>query len=412
MFYRYCLACLALALWFCGTGVSLAHFQEGTKPRTILIADDPEGGVTAFIRIPAPLLYVREIVAAQADQVPFEAEFLETRRVGNALTFLLSQTDIDAAPEAFAARLASAHEWQQNGRPVAATVLRWRLYDDRPDSAFSSAEDARAALTGPGPVEDPNFGTTYIDFELHLDAPMPRAELALRSALPFLPLPDNVTIDNHIRDVRGDHALPVTEPGQLQNWVRIDGSTWRAVGAFVWQGIVHILVGLDHVFLVICIGLAAGGLMRLVSLVSAFTIGHAVTLVAAFLGYVPQVVWFIPAVETGIAVTVVYAAAAAYFGRLEAPWVMGAVGLLHGLGFSFVLSEILGPGAPGLLFSLASFTVGIELGQLAILAVTLLVSWGLTQASGDTHLWARRATLSAITMVAAYWALERAYSLI
>lgn len=386
---------------------SVAHFTENTKPRTVILAIAPDGGLVAYVRMPAPLLYAADVVAAQEQQVRFEAEFLETRRIGHAITFRLSQQAVAADPAAFAARLAAAHEWQQNGLPVASEVVRWQLHAELPEVRLSSAADAIAALEGPAPAADPAFGEAYVDFELRIATAFPRSGISLRSMHPPLPLPPAISIDNHIRDARVSPAVSIIQVGQLQDWVSFEGSALRAAASFVWQGALHIIQGLDHVFLVVCIALGAGGIGRLVALVTAFTLGHAVTLVATFVGFVPSAPWFIPAVETAIAATVVYAAIAAWLGRLETPWIMAGVGLLHGLGFSFVLSKLLGPDAPGLVLSLASFTVGIELGQLAILAATLGLFWVLTQTSVTAEFWARRVTLGGLAAAAGVWVVQR-----
>ena len=75
------------------------------------------------------------------------------------------------------------------------------------------------------------------------------------------------------------------------------------------EGVRHILEGLDHVLFVVCLvlgasGLGAPGMAR----VTGFTIGHSVTLTLGFFGYYPTGAWFVPLVETGIALSIVYTA--------------------------------------------------------------------------------------------------------
>jgi hypothetical protein len=389
-----------------------AHFSEGTKPRTVLLTEHQDGQLMAYIRIPAPLLFANEIVEAQRQQVPFEADFLTVTRIGNALTFFLSQSAVDADEEGFAERLNAAHVWRQNGIALTTEVLRWRIHPGEPESPFTSAAEARASLEASTDIEDPNFGNAYIDFELAIETAFPSTDLDLKSAHTALPLPPAVSIDNHIRDLRGGEAVSITQEGQLQDWITIDGSRLHAALGFIWQGILHILIGADHVLLVVCIALGAGTVTHLVALVTAFTLGHAVTLVTAFLGYVPEAPWFIPAVEAAIAVTVLYAALAAWWRRIEAIWVFGAIGLLHGLGFSFVLSEILGPSSSALLLSLASFTLGIELGQVAILVIAVGVMAGLALVSARATRWTRSGVLLACAAFAAVWTAERSVALL
>lgn len=389
-----------------------AHFTDGTKPRTILVADLESEGLVVYLRVPAPLFYAADVVDAQARQVPFEAQFLDVSRVGNALAFRLSQSAIDDSPVAFADRLNAAHMWRQNGRPIAPRVVRWAIHPKLPESPFSSVAEARASLSIPPPAVDPALGTAYIDVELVLEGAKQPFDLQVKSAQAPLPLPADVSIDNHLRDLRGGSAVSITESGQLQDWVTIDGSALRAALTFVWQGILHILLGADHVLLVVCIALGAGAWRALVLRVTAFTLGHAVTLVTAFLGYVPSAPWFIPAVETAIAATVVYAALTAWLQRLDAPLILLAIGLLHGLGFSFVLSDILGPGSPALASSLAAFTLGLETGQLALLTVVLGTMAGIRLLSVPGAVAIRYSTLGICGVIAAYWTVTRGYPLL
>ena len=82
----------------------------------------------------------------------------------------------------------------------------------------------------------------------------------------------------------------------------------------------------------------------------------------------PTGAWFVPFVETGIALSIIYAAAIAVLRRPAAGTflVTTAIGLLHGFGFSFVLQEILSHDAANLWESLLAFNLGVEIGQVAI----------------------------------------------
>ncbi len=178
----------------------------------------------------------------------------------------------------------------------------------------------------------------------------------------------NVILDHgaggtHVFRTRGLMGEPVT----------VTASSIAASWTFIVEGIRHILGGWDHVLFVLCLVLGAMSLKSLISRVTGFTIGHSVTLTAGFFGFVPKGAWFVPAVEAGIALSIVYAAWVAIRteeGRRNSEWTMFfvtvGIGLLHGLGFSFVLHEILRIDAPNLWQSLLSFNVGVEIGQLAI----------------------------------------------
>ena len=102
---------------------------------------------------------------------------------------------------------------------------------------------------------------------------------------------------------------------------------------------------------------------------TAFTVGHSVTLVASAYGLAPAALWFPPLIETLIAASIFYMAVE----NVIAPnrrirWAIAVgFGLIHGFGFSFALQSTLQFAGQHLLTSLLAFNVGIELGQLVVL---------------------------------------------
>lgn len=403
-------AIVLMILALSGGGAS-AHFSEGVKVRSIVIARDG-GGVTALVRTPLPLLFSDAIVKAQTSGEPLETDMIYSVDTPTGLVFYVSLEAIEDEAEGFAARLEKALSWSQNGKPVAAKLEEYRIRAMLPEAPFDSAETARDAFGEAGATEDPLFGEAVVDMRLSLDLPRPDGAIEVVSALPPMPLLDGVAVDNHVVDARRATPAAYTHPGQLEKPVTIDGSPWRTVGEFVKQGVLHIIEGIDHVFLVVCLALGVGTWRRLLWIVTAFTLGHSVTLIATFLGATPAWPWFIPAVETAIAATVLYAAAAAIFRRMDSIAVIAGVGLLHGLGFSFVLGEILGRQSPNLVPALAAFNVGIEIGQLAIIAATLSILAVLTRISQGATPILRNAALAGIAAVSAWWVIERGATLI
>ncbi len=176
-------------------------------------------------------------------------------------------------------------------------------------------------------------------------------------------------------------------------------------------GALHILTGFDHLLFVFGLVLLVRGGRSLVATVTAFTAGHSVTLSLAALGFVhfPSA-W----IEVWIAATILWLAAELAPPEPDprrlmrrAPWAMaGAFGLLHGLGFAGALAEV---GLPEgeIPLALFAFNVGIEIGQLAFVALVLaagrILRGPLTRAPG----WLARAPVTAMGALAAYWCLER-----
>ena len=171
-------------------------------------------------------------------------------------------------------------------------------------------------------------------------------------------------------------------------------------------GIKHILIGLDHLALLVCLALLAKG-MVLVRLVTAFTIGHSITLCLAALQLVNVPV---PPVEVLIVLSVAYLARDVWRGRSldrNSTILMAGIGLLHGLGFASVLSEI-GLPQSDLLVALLSFNIGIEIGQLVFLSAVVVLAHGFTRITPVVLARPAPAIVSfLIGTLAMYWTFER-----
>ena len=153
--------------------------------------------------------------------------------------------------------------------------------------------------------------------------------------------------------------------------VHLDPRWHQAFLSFVKLGFTHILEGLDHLLFLLCLVIPVRRLWPLVSVVTAFTVAHSITLVAAATGLAPTGLWFPPLIETLIAASIVYMALENIVGGgLERRWLWAfGFGLVHGFGFSFVLSETLQFAGRHLPTSLLAFNVGVELGQLLVVAL-------------------------------------------
>jgi hydrogenase/urease accessory protein HupE len=138
---------------------------------------------------------------------------------------------------------------------------------------------------------------------------------------------------------------------------------------YLVTGIEHIFLGYDHIAFLIAVMLWARRLVPVIKIVTAFTIAHSLTLSLAALGVV-----VIPnrIVEPAIAASIMYVALENFFSRdIDRRWRITFVfGLIHGFGFAGALQEIgLPPNA--VVPALAAFNIGVELGQIAIVAVVL-----------------------------------------
>ena len=151
--------------------------------------------------------------------------------------------------------------------------------------------------------------------------------------------------------------------------VRLDPRWHQAFLRFVALGFAHILDGIDHLLFLLCLVIPLRRIWPLVSVVTAFTAAHSITLVASVLGLAPKALWFPPLIEMLIAASIVFMALENIVGKTLGrrwAWAFG-FGLVHGFGFSFQLSESLQFAGSHLFTSLLGFNVGVELGQLVVL---------------------------------------------
>jgi mono/diheme cytochrome c family protein len=155
--------------------------------------------------------------------------------------------------------------------------------------------------------------------------------------------------------------------------VRLDPRWHQASLRFVTLGFQHILDGIDHLLFLVCLVIPFRRLRPLVLVVTAFTFAHSVTLIAAATGLSPSGLWFPPFIEVLIALSIVYMALENIVGpKLERRWIVAFLfGLVHGFGFSFALRDSMQFAGAHLTTSLLSFNIGVELGQLAVLALAM-----------------------------------------
>ncbi len=155
--------------------------------------------------------------------------------------------------------------------------------------------------------------------------------------------------------------------------VYLDPSWYQAVYRFVELGFIHILEGTDHLLFLLCLVIPLRRVRALIPVITSFTIAHSITLIASAFGMTPSVLWFPPLIETLIALSIVYMAFENIVGvKQEHRWIMTfGFGLVHGFGFSFLLTESMQFAGSHLVMSLLAFNVGVELGQLLVLIVAV-----------------------------------------
>lgn len=191
---------------------------------------------------------------------------------------------------------------------------------------------------------------------------------------------------------------------------------WAIARAYAAIGVAHILTGLDHLLFVAGLLLLARTPRLLVETVTAFTVGHSITLTLAVLDLVG-----VPAapIELAIALSVFWLAvelardpgARPTLVRRRPYLMAGLFGLLHGLGFAGALQAV-GLPSGDVPLALFAFNLGIELGQIAFVGCCLLAAAALRRLPLMWPEWACQLPLYAMGSLAAFWCFERAAALV
>ena len=186
---------------------------------------------------------------------------------------------------------------------------------------------------------------------------------------------------------------------------------WEVARSYFTLGIIHILEGYDHLLFVIALVLLIGRFGAVVKAATAFTVAHSITLVGSTLGLVGLAQ---APVEALIALSIVFLAVEIVKRNPEAPnlserapWIVAFLfGLIHGFGFAGALREI-GLPESDVPTALLTFNLGVEAGQLVIVAAVMLVITALRRFAPARLRPATLASTYAIGTVASFWFIER-----
>jgi len=394
-------------------GTASAHFLLNVNIRVFHVVHEPHR-MRLLVRLPMPYLVADKLGSETTDGTRTPAPYTTNRTEDGALVHYLDAEALRRSPEGLAGILADGLILEADGETLRADIGRVRAWPARQQAPFALLEEAEAAFQGPiHEFEATYVGDTVVDAELVYPIRGRIASYTLASTLnPGLPGQDDTA--NLILDHAVSPPLIFRVRGLMAQPVEVSHSVLEAAWTFAREGVHHILEGLDHVLFVVCLVLGATSLGALAWRVTGFTVGHSVTLTLGFFGHVPKGEWFIPLVETGIALSILYAATVALVaaGHRTTTLVTALLGLLHGLGFSFVLSEILNLEAPNLWQSLLAFNVGVEIGQLLIVA-GLWPVLALIAGQWPGRLTAVRWTVALpCILVATFWAGERTVQLV
>ena len=408
---------------FCATTAS-AHFKLNLNVR-ILHVEHLSDGLNVYMRLPMPYLVAHLLGEIDENGLPAPAPYTSNRLEEGTLVHYVDAEQLKKSTDGLALLAKQSLNVSVEGQSISANVEGFRIYKNGTQPDFATLDEAKKAFQGK-PLFDSfeqgvYVGDTTVDVLLHYASQSAIYNYALSSN--FDPgLPDQDETANLVLDYSPGGVQVFRERGLLQEPVVITRSAFDAVITFIKEGVKHILEGLDHVLFVICLVLGAMHLKPLLWRVTGFTLGHSITLSIGFFGFVPTAAWFVPAVETSIALSIIYVAIVAVLPDLnpdsslvsqqqKSEWtvvaVTGLIGLLHGLGFSFVLQNILQVTSPNIWQSLLAFNLGVEVGQLLIVMAAGLVFYVISLFGPGATKINRYLVASICTFIALYWVIER-----
>lgn len=298
-----------------------------------------------------------------------------------------------------------------SGDRVSAYIATW----------FSVALPSGAACGASDPKAGPDADNHFVVVTWTLTCPDTIDELALDFSRFF-------AVDQRHEAILtvhgpGKQVDPIVVRAQAPKLVVHAGST-SSIFDWIGYGMDHIYGGPDHICFVLALLLVVvlvrgedrtwrvrtplSALRTTASIITAFTIAHSLSLISASLGWVHLPIRF---VETVIAASILYTAVEDVL-KPDVRWRFAltfAFGLIHGLGFASVLEELLPP--TNVIVPLLSFNVGVELGQLTIVAVALPLFWGLGRLVGADRY--RRIVLplaaTPLVLISIKWLIERLF---
>lgn len=239
------------------------------------------------------------------------------------------------------------------------------------DRSFASYEEALAQVTGARlPVDtEVYWNQAMLDVLVEYPIQSDQADFSVQPDFARLGL----RVVTAVRFLPPGGAVRAFEFVGNPGLVRLDPRWHQAARRFVEAGFFHILDGADHLLFLLCLVIPFRRFRQLVVVVTAFTVAHSITLIASAYNFGPDALWFPPLIETLIAVSIVYMALENIVGSdAQRRWVIAfGFGIVHGFGFSFALRETLQFAGSHLLTSLLSFNLGVELGQLLVVALLI-----------------------------------------
>lgn len=351
-----------------------AHFTH-FEPRIIHIYQEDQDAII-LMRMPLPLVLLDEnwkgIDSEQA--IPYTQKI----NTGDTVDYLINHQEVKDRPALLEAMITDGYKIRKNNHSQYYSVDAIHIFNTDTRKPFNSVDSALENFTESINVkaDATKLFDSGIDILLRVyNTSVINDNIDISSLLG-----DRFNAINRLANIinlhRDDYQEPITTVGILDYSSTKQPSFLDKFIQGFNDGFIHILIGLDHVLFVILLFYSAPTFLRLLSLATAFTVGHSFSL---FFGNNLAIASpiFTPGIELLIAITIAISAAALLINKAHhlgtTPLLI--IGVIHGFGFSFVFNELEQAGGQTSLTHLISFNVGIELGQLFI----YFIAFGLTR---------------------------------
>jgi len=400
---------------------ALAHFKLNLNVRLIHVEHHADG-LNIYMRLPMPYLVADLLGEINENGLPTPAPYTTNTIQNDILVHYVDLHALESSLDEMKEIVKKSLKITTDDQDATLNVIQIYFYKNGLHSDFSTLDEAKTSFSIPNDLtvfkNNIYVGDTIVDVVLKYTSDQDINTYTLSSTLDPK-LPDQEETANIILDYTPSGIQVFRERGLLLDPITITTSLYDAITTFIEEGIKHILDGYDHIIFVVCLVLGSLSFSRLLWRITGFTLGHSMTLALGFFGFVPSGAWFIPTVETGIALSIIYIAVMALLpdvissykkekSEIKVVMVTALIGMLHGLGFSFLLQNILNVSSPNIWQSLLAFNIGVEIGQLFIVLCTLAFLYVVSKIGSKTKKLTRYGLGIGSIIIAVIWTVERA----
>jgi hypothetical protein len=362
-------------LLFCS--IAQAHFTH-FEPRIIHLYQDNQDTI-ALMRMPLPLVLLDN--TWQGIDSNQDLPFTEQRAAPEGNDYFIKHDEVRITLDRLKNYISQGYTFTKDGVTQPFSVEQIHIFNTDSRKPFSNLDTALENFSGELAITPD--ATKLFDSGIDIQLRLPHTSIVENDITITSYLGDKFNAINRLANIITLHIdeqqISETTVGILDYSSQHQPTLSHKLMSGFKDGFSHILIGLDHVLFVVLLFFSAPTFLRLLSLATAFTIGHSFSLFVGDSAPISSPL-FTPGIELLIALTIGITAIALLFNKAQhlgtTPLLI--IGVIHGFGFSFVFSELAQEGAQTSLISLFGFNLGIEAGQLfiyvVIFALTSLLS--------------------------------------